>query len=309
MKILLLSGKSYKIDSVAISPWLLGGLMLLLLAGASWIGYRAGHEEARVAYGINGGADPDSGFALLLNAQRREWRDAKQESRDNMDALALRMGEMQSRLLRLDALGERLAKLGKLDEEEFSFDELPPRGGLGGYEYDQSMDREEMEREMDIIARTIEDRELKLSLIEEFIMNRELRKETRPSGYPVKRGWISSRYGYRRDPLTGRKSFHSGVDIPGRRGTDIVAVASGIVSFSGKRGGFGNTVEIRHSNGFVTRYAHNRANLVQVGDEISKGQVVALLGSSGRSTGPHLHFEVIHNGKTVNPANYLYSTN
>jgi murein DD-endopeptidase MepM/ murein hydrolase activator NlpD len=305
MKILLLSG-SYKADTFAISPWLLGGLLVLLLAGTSWLGYRMGHDEARVTYGVNGGAEPDSGFALLLNSQRREWQEAKQESRDNMDALALRMGEMHSRLLRLDALGERLAKLGKLDEEEFSFDELPPRGGLGSYDYDRSMDREEMEREMDVLSRTIEDRELKLSLIEEFIMNRELRKETRPSGYPVKRGWVSSRYGYRRDPFTGRKSFHRGVDIPGKPGADIVAVASGIVTFSGSRGGFGNTLEIRHSNGFVTRYAHNKVNIAQVGDEVSKGQVIALVGSSGRSTGSHLHFEVIHNGKTVNPANYLY---
>ncbi len=308
MKILLLSGQSHKTGIFSISPWLLVGLLLLLLVGTSWLGYRLGHEEAQLAYGVNGGAEPDSGFAMLLSSQRQEWSESRQESRDNMDALALQMGEMQSRLLRLDALGERLTKLGKLDKEEFNFEELPPRGGLSGYEYEQSMDREEMAREIDILSRTIEDREMKLSLIEDFIMNRKLQRETHPSGYPVKKGWVSSRYGYRKDPINGRKSFHRGVDIPGKRGADIVAVASGIVGFSGTRGGFGNTLEIRHSDGFVTRYAHNQANLAQVGDVVGKGQVIAFVGSSGRSTGPHLHFEVIHNGKTVNPAAYLYST-
>jgi murein DD-endopeptidase MepM/ murein hydrolase activator NlpD len=308
MKILLLSGRSHKSGSIAVSPWWIGGFSVLLLTGVFWFSYNLGAENAEAALHAQTNLASEEGFALLLDEQRQEWLASKQQTQEHLDALALKLGEMQSRLLRLDALGERLTTLGKLDPEEFNFRELPPRGGVN-LRPSQSMELEEMVREMEILARTIEDRELKLNVLEDLIMTRELARETRPSGYPVKKGWISSRYGYRKDPFSGRKMFHRGVDISSKRGSEIVAVASGIVSFSGKKSGFGYTIEIIHGDGFVTRYAHNQENLVQVGDAVSKGQVIATVGSSGRSTGPHLHFEVSQRGKSLNPQKYLRSVN
>ena len=316
MKILLLTGKSHKTGSVMVSLWQVGLLAVVLMAGigagAGWLGYQTGAGEAQTALNLKDrqGVSQEEGFAMLMDKQRREALEAKQQTRKHLDALALKLGEMQSRLLRLDALGERLTKLGKLDPDEFDFSELPPRGGVDITTSSiQSLSPEDVTREMEQIARTIEDRELKLTVIEDLIMNRELQKEIRPSGYPVRGGWISSRFGYRKHPFTGRRTFHRGVDIPAKRGTKIIAAASGIVSYSGKRAGYGYTVEIRHGNGYVTRYAHNQKNLVKVGDAVSKGQPIATVGSSGRSTGPHLHFEVVLNGATVNPEKYIRRVN
>ncbi len=308
MKILLLSGRLHKTGSTAISLWWVAGFAVLVLAGAGWLSYNMGIAHAEKKLYAQEGMAPEEGFALLLDEQRQEWLATRRQTQEHLDALALKLGEMQSRLLRLDALGERLTKLGKLDPEEFNFREVPPRGGVD-LRSSQSMELEEMVKEMHTLARTIEDRELKLNVLEDLIMTRELEKETRPSGYPVKKGWISSNYGYRKDPFTGRKVFHRGVDISSKRGSDVVAVASGIVSFAGKKSGFGNTIELIHGDGFITRYAHNQDILVKVGDSIAKGQVIAKVGSSGRSTGPHLHFEVSQYGRSLNPQKYLRSVN
>jgi hypothetical protein len=314
MKIILLSGRSHRGGSTTVSTWAIAGIFTFFLVGtaavAGWVGYSQGVERSSpLAQLGQGGVAPEEGFVMLLDQQRKEWQEKKRETDEHLDALALRLGDMQSRLLRLDALGERLTKLGKLDPEEFNFSEPPPRGGIDLPDNSRTMQLGDMVKETDSLARTIEDRELKLSMLEDLIMNRELQKEIRPSGYPVKGGWISSPYGKRKDPFTGRVSFHPGVDIPARKGAPIMAAASGIVSFSGVRHGYGNVVEIRHGNGFATRYAHCSKRLVKAGDTVSKGQIVALVGSTGRSTGPHLHFEVSQNGVRVNPTQYLRAVN
>lgn len=117
--------------------------------------------------------------------------------------------------------------------------------------------------------------------------------------------WLSSRYGYRKDPFTGNRRWHDGVDFAGREGGEILAASSGIVTFAGDRYGYGNLVEISHSDGVVTRYGHNKEILVEKGDQVDSGQVIAKMGNSGRSTGPHVHFEVLHHGRSKNPLNYL----
>ena len=136
-------------------------------------------------------------------------------------------------------------------------------------------------------------------------MNKSLHERVMPSGKPVDEGWLSSKYGKRNDPFTGKQDFHKGLDFAGKKGADVLAVGDGVVSWSGKRSGYGNLIEINHGNGYVTRYGHNQRHLVEVGDTVKKGQQVAMMGSTGRSTGPHVHFEVLHNGKRVNPAKYM----
>ena len=136
-------------------------------------------------------------------------------------------------------------------------------------------------------------------------MNQSLNERVYPQGRPVKSGWLSSYFGKRTDPFTGKPANHTGIDFAGKRGDEIVAVADGVVTWSGDRYGYGVMVEINHGNGYSTRYAHNSENRVSVGDEVKKGQVVALMGKTGRATGPNLHFEVLHDGRRVNPVTYI----
>jgi murein DD-endopeptidase MepM/ murein hydrolase activator NlpD len=141
-----------------------------------------------------------------------------------------------------------------------------------------------------------------------MMMNRNLQAEVKPAGRPITRGWLSSYFGSRTDPFTGRRAHHSGIDFAGKMGSDIVVVAAGVVTFSGRRSGYGNLVEVNHGNGYVTRYGHCSKNLVKVGTTVKKGQVIAKMGTSGRSTGPHVHFEVLYNGRAVDPKRYIHAS-
>lgn len=245
----------------------------------------------------------------IFAQERRELDNLQARTQEHLDALALRMGSMQARVLRLDALGERLTELGQLDNGEFNFDEEPPLGGRSGAEVaDQGQTAPDLLTDLELLAGLIEDRERKLSILEYLIMNRKLQREVYPAGRPVKSGWISSYYGKRTDPFTGKKAMHKGVDFAGRKGSDVIAVAAGVVTKVGAQAGYGELVEIQHGSGYVTRYAHNAEVLVKAGERVTQGQTIAKMGSSGRSTGPHVHFEVLRNGKTVNPARYVQAS-
>jgi murein DD-endopeptidase MepM/ murein hydrolase activator NlpD len=158
---------------------------------------------------------------------------------------------------------------------------------------------------LDVLDEQLDDRNRQLTVLEDLLLNRKLRDEVRPGGRPVTAGYISSQFGSRTDPFTGRRAFHKGVDFAGREGAEVVAVASGVVIWSGERYGYGELVEINHGNGYVTRYAHNVDNLVAVGDTVRRGQVIARMGDTGRATGPNLHFEVLLNDRPVDPLTYV----
>jgi murein DD-endopeptidase MepM/ murein hydrolase activator NlpD len=145
-------------------------------------------------------------------------------------------------------------------------------------------------------------------VLETMLMTRNLEAEVMPTGRPISRGWLSSYFGIRTDPFSGRRVHHSGVDFAGKLGSDVVAVAAGVVQYSGRRSGYGNLVEINHGKGYVTRYGHNLKNLVEVGQTVKKGEVIAKMGTTGRSTGPHVHFEVMVNGRQVNPKKYIHAS-
>ena len=162
---------------------------------------------------------------------------------------------------------------------------------------------------IDALADQIHHREKQLDILDSLLSNKTLHEERFLAGFPARKGWLSSRFGPRTDPFTGKSSWHNGIDYAGKRGAEIIAVASGVVMWSGNRSGYGLMVEINHGNGFVTRYAHNEKNAVQVGDVVTKGQTIATMGSSGRSTGPHVHFEVLKNGKSKDPVKYIYRKN
>ncbi len=227
-----------------------------------------------------------------------------QQTSDDLNALALSLGQMEARSLRLDALGSRLAKMAGLGEDEFDFNSEPPVGGPAEPIVMSSQLPGLLERFTDL-QRQIDDRRYKFQILESIMMDMELMRQTLPEGRPIEKGWLSSKYGYRIDPFTGRRGWHAGVDFAGKHGSDVISVASGVVTYSGHKGSFGQLVEISHSNGYVTRYAHNSENLVSVGDVVERGDVIAKMGSSGRSTGSHVHFEVLHEGKVLNPQKYI----
>lgn len=239
-----------------------------------------------------------------IDDQRREIDMARAEARNNVDALAARIGQMQAHVIRLDALGRRLTQMADLEQSEFNFETAPPQGGpelkLRG-----EISADEFLAGLDDLSLQLKDREKQLSVLENLLLNRNLDEQVYPAGRPVEKGWISSFYGTRIDPFTGKRARHDGVDFAGRAGTPIIAVGAGVVTWSAKRFGYGNMVEISHGNGYATRYAHNQANLVAVGDKVEKGQVIALMGATGRATGPNLHFEVISRGATVDPLKYI----
>ena len=223
---------------------------------------------------------------------------------EDLDVIASRVGEMQAELLRLNALGERLVQMSGLNPEEFDFTDPPPRGGAEeGPARDFTI--REIASELGSMVSLVQDRKRKLEVLEDVIVDKGLAAQVMPSGWPVRSGYITSRFGFRVHPIKKKRLFHEGVDFASPRGTPIVAVADGVVTFSGRKGGYGRTVDIRHVNGLVTRYAHNQDNLVKEGQMVRQGQKIATVGSSGTATGPHVHFEVIKDGKAVDPFRYI----
>jgi len=277
---------------------------VIALCGATYyLGYRSVPAAADLGPELYAAA-----WQAEVVQQREKVSGAIGDAERNLDALALRMGEIQSRVVRLDALGRRLVEMANLDAAEFSFDDVPARGGP-----DMVTEREPFEvpdflASLEELVSHLEDREPKLAVVEGTLMNRKLHAEVFPTGRPVKKGWMSSVFGWRNDPMTGKRAFHEGIDFAGRANSEVMAVAAGVVVWAGSRWGFGNAVEVNHGNGYSTLYAHNKKNLVKVGETVKKGQVLALLGSTGRSNGPHVHFEVRLNGKAINPIKFVRAT-
>ena len=230
----------------------------------------------------------------------------RQGSEDTLDALAIRIAQMNARMIRLDAVGRRLTEMADIDDGEFDFDSEP---AMGGPEEPMAAgavaEVPGVVEAMTVLGYQLDNREAQLGVLESVLMNQNLKQRVYPQGRPVKSGWLSSYFGKRTDPFTGKPANHTGIDFAGKQGDEIVAVADGVVTWSGDRYGYGVMVEINHGNGYATRYAHNSENLVAVGDEVKKGQVVALMGETGRATGPNLHFEVLRNGSRVNPVNFI----
>ena len=243
-----------------------------------------------------------------LLSERKSIQEISRQTTNDLNALAISLGRMEARSIRLDALGSRLASMAGLGEDEFDFTGTPAVGGPEDDIASVSSQLPDLLDRFTRLQRQIDDRESKFVLMESILLNEELSKQVLPAGKPVKNGWLSSHFGKRTDPFTGKTSWHDGVDFAGKKGSDVLSVASGIVTLAENKHGFGRLVEINHGNGYLTRYAHNSKLLVETGDKVEKGQVIAKMGSTGRSTGPHVHFEVIKDGKVVNPRKYILSS-
>jgi len=282
--------------------WL--GVASLGLLGCA--GMFFGGLKAAAYFGLANPTNQVAAWRADIAEQEAALDATRQAAMHNLDALALRLGQMNAHVVRLDALGQRLTHMAGLDNGEFDFAASPSLGGP-----EEVVTRADLDQVSGLISALdglgvrLADRQQQLDVLEDFLLNRKLQDEVHPEGRPVMAGYISSRFGNRTDPFTGRAAFHKGVDFAGRAGADVVAVASGVVIWSGDRYGYGEMVEINHGNGYVTRYAHNSANQVIVGDTVKRGEVIALIGSTGRATGPNLHFEVLRDGRVVDPLTYI----
>jgi murein DD-endopeptidase MepM/ murein hydrolase activator NlpD len=243
-----------------------------------------------------------------IRIQTEQISEIKEESEQQIEALTMRLAMLQARLVRLDAVGERITAIANLDTGEFDFSDPiaiggPAAGVSESYSAAGFMDAVyQLERQLD-------DRQQQLEILEGLMTDRKIQSDVFIAGRPVEKAWIASRYGQRPDPITGRIAFHGGIDFTtGKSGAEINTVAAGVITWSGPRSGYGLMVEVNHGNGFTTRYAHAEKLFVDVGDVVMKGQNIALVGSTGRSTGPHVHFEVYKNGRVVDPAAYIHRT-
>ncbi|MBO6656272.1 MAG: peptidoglycan DD-metalloendopeptidase family protein [Pseudomonadales bacterium] len=274
--------------------------LISIPAAAGFFAYQFGVGEAALT------GEMVSKWREVLDDQRETVQEARTEAENKLDASALRIAQLQARIVRLDALGERLTKMGRLDEGEFDFSQAP---AMGGPENDLDLASYQPPAYMDLLeqlAQDIEDREQQLGVLETLMAKRKMDRDVFLAGRPVRKGWMSSRFGHRTDPITGKRAWHNGVDFAGKEGADVISVAAGVVVYAGVRSGYGQMVEINHGSGYSTRYGHHKALKVKTGDIVRKGEVVGLMGSSGRSTGPHVHFEVFKNGRVVDPSTYIH---
>ena len=228
----------------------------------------------------------------------RVRRDAQRE----VNALAARLAELQAQANRLNALGARLTQAGQLQDGEFEFDKPVGQGGAGRA---SDMPPGELRQRLAALEGQYRTADTQLSVLEQLLFNRALDRNAVPSRDPIANSYVTSGFGGRADPFGGGTQFHKGIDFEADVGDPVLAVADGVVSYSGVRSGYGNVVEIDHGNGYVTRYAHNSRLERQVGDLVRAGQEIAKAGSTGRSTGAHVHFEVWQDGVVVNPRKFL----
>lgn len=233
--------------------------------------------------------------------------DSEKVDRQQVTAVAMKLAELQSQVLRLNALGDRLAEEASIPDSEFNFQQLPPSGGPMIHSNDeQPISLANLLLNIATLEETLEHEEKQLKMLESVTLGHHIENTSYLSGRPITKGWLSSYFGIRKDPFSGKPAMHKGVDFAGSEDADIIATASGVVSWAGERYGYGQLIEINHGDSMKTRYGHNKTIKVSVGDVVTKGQVIAKMGSTGRSTGPHVHYEILRNNRQIDPKKYVY---
>ncbi|MEM1155437.1 MAG: M23 family metallopeptidase [Pseudomonadota bacterium] len=307
MKVILISGKHGGSRTVELGRWsraLLSLCCLGLPIGMLAVGYLAGQNSET---SLSRGAALDT-IQEGLSQQSQGLETLQEEAELKFQALTTTLAELQARMTRLDALGEHLTAMAELGDGEFDFSQAPALGGPLSSEFKIDFSSFDVISELADFETRLDRREHQLGILENLFQDRKLEEAIWLSGQPVEKGWVSSPYGMRVDPFSGLPSMHKGIDFAGKAGSNVLAVAAGVVSWTGYESSYGNMVEITHGDGFVTRYSHNQENLVAPGDLVKKGQPIALLGSTGRSTGAHVHYEVYKHGRSVDPSSYVRRT-
>jgi len=306
MKIIIVNSDHGQTRSLTLGGWTRALLSVCLLGiptvigawGYSWLV----NFDKKDAFN----ADAPS-WGASLTEQKDKLEKSRKQSEGQVAALTAKVAELQARLVRLDAVGERLTKVAKLDKGEFDFRQPPGVGGPLSLGNESSATAADFLLTMDQLSQRVQNREQQFKALDSILISRSFEVDSLFDRLPVENGYMSSTFGYRTDPFNGKQEFHSGMDFTAPAGTAITAVAPGVVTSSMLTSDYGNLLEINHGGSFETRYAHNKINLVKTGDVVKKGQIIALVGSTGRSTAPHVHFEVYKNGRVVDPATYLHT--
>jgi murein DD-endopeptidase MepM/ murein hydrolase activator NlpD len=239
-----------------------------------------------------------------ITEHRSELDGLQQQALAKNDALTNQLSKMQGRLWRIEALAAHMRDLSGLQDDEFNFEQTVAQGGPLAEEA-REFAWVDLQTQLNQLALQLDRREKELGILDTVMVELQRSEQVQLSGRPIAKGWLSSAYGNRMDPITGQPAWHAGVDFAGSQGSDVLAVASGVVVFADRRDGYGKLVEINHGNGVSTRYGHHDKLLVKAGEIVKKGDVIGLMGSSGRSTGPHVHFEVLRNGRNIDPTRFI----
>ena len=234
----------------------------------------------------------------------------------NLRASAVEIARLENQMARVNALGQRLTELSPWDISEFDFSTEPGLGGLRDIDEDTAgldeiagevnLEEGELTAALRALSRSLTDRSAQLEVIERVMLGEHREANRSLAGKPVLKSWVSSNFGMRTDPITGRRTWHNGIDIASKEGAPVIAMAPGVVTFAGTKPGYGKVVDIDHGGGIKTRYAHQRELSVETGFFVRKGQQIGEVGSTGRSTGPHVHYEVHKNGRSIDPAQFIY---
>jgi murein DD-endopeptidase MepM/ murein hydrolase activator NlpD len=301
LNIILVSGATARARTLTLD-WrhgIVGGLALLVL----FVGFTLAFNFVTLRYAA--ATQHPWLQAIVLADQRAEALRTQEKVQGHLNAMAVRLGELQARMLRLDGLGDRLAKAAGLKPQELPAGQAPGRGGAESSQPARNLSVAEFTALLERLAREVNERSDQLGVLEALLVEDSANRKFLPTLLPVVDGWFSSNFGYRIDPFSGQQSFHEGIDFPAESGTAIVAAASGLVVEAGWHPQYGKIVEIDHGNGLVSRYAHASQLGVKEGDLVVRGQHIGAVGTTGRSTGPHLHFEVRLNGVPQNPVRFL----
>ena len=308
MKIILLKNNKADGGPICLSGhklFIIGFMVLILLPLATGlVSYQAISTIDRT---LNPFVDPDYRIAVetRVEEQQKEIIKTRDYVRQHMDVLGKKIGSLQAQVSRINAVEMRIANASGIDLNQFQFEQDPPIGGVSANSESDS-EQIDIENAITAIEQELALRESEVAAMDFLLSRKNLESQQTPTGWPVKGGWVSSNFGSRMHPMTGKKQFHRGVDIPGKEGSEVLAVADGVVIRSENSGNYGWLVEIDHGDEYRTLYSHNKTNLVKEGETIKKGQSIALIGSTGRSTGPHVHFEVFKNNRNINPVKYLH---
>lgn len=232
-----------------------------------------------------------------LEEQSKLVAELKQNTNEKVSGIVTQIATLQSRINKMDTITAAIAENAGLTKEDFSLSEETKA---------ELSSQKDFTAQIDVMSQTLDFKIQQLNALESILIGLTIEKESELSGRPVSKGWLSSYYGVRKDPFSGKPAMHKGIDFAGKAGDNVVATAAGVVTWSGERFGYGNLVEVDHGNGLRTRYGHNDSLNVSVGDIVTKGQALAALGNTGRSTGAHVHYEVLKNGKQVDPLPYIY---
>jgi len=307
LKVILLKDHTGKNGAICLSGnKLLTGAIALFVALPVVLGLATYWVASGVDRSLNPFIDPE--YRIAVEARVKEQHEQMSKTRDyvrqHMDALGRQIGSLQAQVSRINAVEQRIAQSSGIDLKDFEFEQDPPVGGAAAADTDsQEVD---IENAIEAIELQLSQRESEIAAMDFLLSRSSLKSQQTPAGWPVKGGWVSSNFGSRMHPISGKKQFHRGVDIPGKLGGAVLAVADGVVTRSEKNTTYGWLVEIDHGDSITTLYSHNRKNMVAQGETVVKGQQIAEIGSTGRSTGPHVHFEVAKNKRRINPIKYLY---